>query len=69
MDAETERVIGRLREIYRRNGKRFQLTVGTVVINITATERVKLEFEATAPVSLVMLDGAKQRATVDSGEP
>lgn len=69
MDAEAERVIGRLRETYRRNGKRFQLTVGTVVINITATERVKLEFEATAPVSLVMLDGAKPRQTVDYAEP
>jgi hypothetical protein len=60
MDAEHERVIGRLREIYRRNGKRFQLTVGTVVINITATERVKLEFEATEPVKVVNLCGPKE---------
>lgn len=65
MDAEHERVIGRLREIYRRNGKRFQLTVGTVVINITATERVKLEFEATAPVKVVNLCGEHEAARLD----
>lgn len=66
MDAEHERVIGRLREIYRRNGKRFQLTVGTVVINITATERVKLEFEATEPVRVVNLCGEQEKANAES---
>lgn len=66
MDAERERAIGRLREIYRRNGKRFQLTVGTVVINITATERVKLEFEATAPVKVVNLCGEMESKNAET---
>lgn len=64
MDAETERVIGRLREIYRK-GRRFQVTAGTVVITITATERVKLAFEASEPVKVVMLDCTKAKATID----
>ena len=64
MDAEHERVFGRLREIYRK-GRRFQVTAGTLVITITATERVKLAFEASEPVKVVMLDGAKERATID----
>jgi len=65
MDAETERVIGRLREIYRK-GRRFQVTAGTVVITITATERVKLAFEASEPVKVVNLCGEQEKANAES---
>jgi len=65
MDAETERVIGRLREIYRK-GRRFQVTAGTLVITITATERVKLAFEASEPVKVVNLCGEQEKANAES---
>ena len=51
MDAEHERVIGRLREIYRR-ARRFEVTVGGHKLTITATERVELAFASDAEISV-----------------
>ncbi len=55
MDAETERVIGRLREICRR-GKHFAIRVGDSVVRLDLPARCEIRLSADGPVELILLD-------------
>ncbi len=73
MDAETERVIGRLRRLIaqgesaRVRAQHFEIRIGGKVLRIDAAARITIDISADGPIEVNRIDIPK-RATVDNGE-
>jgi len=73
MDAEHERVIGRLRRLIaqgesaRVRAQHFEIRIGGKVLRIDAAARITIDISADGPIEVNRIDIPK-RATVDNGE-
>lgn len=73
MDAEHERVIGRLRRLIaqgesaRVRAQHFEIRIGGKVLRIDAAARITIDISADGPIEVNRVDMPK-RATVDNGE-
>ncbi len=73
MDAETERVIGRLRRLIaqsesaRVRAQQVEFRIGGKVMRIDAAARITIDISADGPIEVNRIDIPK-RATVDNGE-